>query len=87
MEVKDLWIGEKVRAHELRITKVRTEDIQDDLQTKFLDPEGYRKLMKLLPPGVSGTSRGLPNLVTLEVVCSLMATGSTASKQIETVDE
>ena len=78
---------EKVRAHELSITKVMTDDIRDDLLTRFFDPTGNHKLMKLLPLGVPVTRRGWAISVTLEVICSLMATGSTASNQIVTVDE
>ena len=71
LEVKDLWIQEEVRSHELKISRVKSEDNPADMLTKFLDPERHQKLIKLLPLSVPGTRRGVANSVALGVVCSL----------------
>ena len=57
LEVKDLRIQEKVRSHELRIQRVKSEDSRVDLLTMFLKPERHHKLIKLLPLSVQGTNR------------------------------
>ena len=38
LEVKDLWIQEKVRSHELKISRVKPEYHRADLLTKFSGP-------------------------------------------------
>ena len=38
LEVKDLWAQEKVRSHELKISRVKSEDDRADVLTKFLGP-------------------------------------------------
>ena len=68
---KDLWIQEKVRSHELRILRVKSEDTRADLLTKFMGLERHLKLIKLFPLSVRGTRRGLANSVALGVVCAL----------------
>ena len=37
LEVKGLWIQEKVRSHELKISRAKSEDNRADLLTKVLD--------------------------------------------------
>ena len=54
LEVKDLWIQEEVRSHELKVSRVKSEDSRADVLTKFLDPDRYRKLIKPLPLCVPG---------------------------------
>ena len=87
LEVKDLWIQEKVRSHELKISQVKTEDNRADLLTKFLDPERHHKLIKLCPLSAPGTRRGVANSASLEVVCSMLPVRATAGNQIETVEK
>ena len=79
--IKDLWIQEKVRSHELQISRMKSEDHRTVLLTKFLTPERHHKLTKLFPLSVPGTSRS----VALGVVCSLLPSRATASNQIKTV--
>ena len=53
-----MLIQEKVRSHELKASRVKSEDTRADLLTKFFDPERHHKLIKLLPLSVPGTTRG-----------------------------
>ena len=79
LEVKNLWIQEKVKSHELKISRVKPEeDNRADLLTKFLDPKRHHKLIKLLPLSVP---------VALDVVCSLLPVRATAGNQIQTVQK
>ena len=66
---------EKVRSHELRILRVKSEDNRSDLFTKFLNPERHHKLMKLFPLNVRETRR----VGGLGVVCSLLLVRATNS--------
>ena len=87
LEVKDLKIQENVRSHELKVSRVKSEDTRADLLTKFFDPERHHKLIKLLPLSVPGTRREVANSVALLVVCSLSPVRATAGNQIETVEK
>ena len=87
LEVKDLLIQEKIRSHELKVSRVKPEDTRAELLTKFLDPERHQKLIKLLPPSVPGTRREVANSVVLVVVCSLSPVRATAGNQVETVEK
>ena len=87
LEGKDLLIQEKVRSHELKVSRVKSEDTRADLLTKFFDPERHHKLIKLLPLSVPGTRREVANSVALLVVCSLSPVRATAGNQIETVEK
>ena len=87
LEVKILMIQEKVRSHELWISRVKSEDNRADLLTKFLDPERSYQLFKLLPLSKPGTRCGLANSVALGVVCLLLLVKASAVNQIETVEK
>ena len=86
-KVKVLWIQEKVSSHELKVSRVKSEDNRADLLTKFLDPDRHYKLIKLLALSVPGTKREMAKSVALGVVCSLLPVRATASIQIEAVEE
>ena len=87
----DIWRSrtcghkKKVRWHELKVSRVRSEDHRADLKTKFLGPFRHHKLVKLLPLSVPRTRREMASTVALRVVCSLLPVVATASNQIEAV--
>ena len=47
--LEDLWVQEKVRSPELKVTSVHGEDNKADLWTKLLDPQMHHRLLELLP--------------------------------------
>jgi hypothetical protein len=49
IEVKYLWVQEKVRERILSIKKISTDDNRADMMTKALDPARHSKLTKTLP--------------------------------------
>ena len=49
VEGRYLWLQEKVRAKELILKKIPTEDNRADMQTKPLDSKRFQKLMATLP--------------------------------------
>ena len=85
LEVKVLWIQEKVRSHELQISRVKSEDNRTDLLKRLLDPERHHKLIELLPLSMPGTRR-VANSGALGVVCSLLPVRAMAGNQNETVE-
>ena len=73
--------------HELKVSRVKSEDNRADLLTKFFDPDRHYKLIKLLVVSVAGTGREMAKSAALGVVCSLLPVRATASNQIEAVEE
>ena len=47
LHIRDLWIQERVRARDLRLERVSTEDNTSDLGTKHLDRKRMNKLMSM----------------------------------------
>ena len=47
LHIRDLWIQERVRARDLRLERVSTEDNASDLGTKHLDKKRMNKLMSM----------------------------------------
>ena len=85
LEAEVLWIHEKVKSHELKVSRVKSEDNRADMLTKCLDPERHHNLIEQLPLSVPGTGCGWAYSVALGVVCSLLPGRPAASNQIETV--
>ena len=46
LEVKDLWMQEKIRSHELKISREKSENNRADFLREFLDPDRHHKLIK-----------------------------------------
>ena len=86
LEVKDLWMQEKIRSHELKISREKSENNRADLLTKFLDPDRHHQLIKLLPLSVPGTRRELANSAVLGCGVSLLQFRVTADRQTDVVE-
>jgi hypothetical protein len=82
-EAKDLWIQERVRSHELVVTKIAGSTNRADLLTKFLEPARHHELLKLLPLSMPGTRRDGMAVAAAVTIAMMMSTAAATTTEIE----